>query len=1025
MIRKALFILLPLVLLIGAFFTYFRMQPHFSITADTKSGGDQFENLGGEGQFIRPGKAAWVKQFDRQGQLYCQFKSDYYNPQPDGNVKVTQPVIQFYLSQGQVLQIVGKEGVIRFNPGMDRNVMANAPNDPPRYGTLRTVTVQLFSSSQRLDQGDPQMTMTMPNAQFDNDTYRLFTQDYVDDSGSLIHADDIPVQITAKDYSFNGTGLVLYWNDVDKRLKSLEIAHGHDLVIYNSSGFSTQPAPGAVQSPPPAPSQPSAPVAQPAAPAPIQSSAPTPASPATERRRYLATFYDNVRVLQADQKITGDRMEVDFASKESQPQSNAAETSSPALAASVSTPSPVSPATAPAAAAATQPSTQPVRIFWTGKMRMVPNDESTTPLEDGKAIVRFVGGPVMLHQTAADQKQSVDVQCDDLRFNTADSSAHLAGDLVLRQTRVDGVASTVTGQIMDFSRLTHEARFGGPGQAVLPDPNDPKTTLTSTWQKSCLVRLYDLDKNQMQIESADLAGDVVVRHPKFNMTARDDVKLRFDVLSPDETRQSSSPPLREIDALGDAVCKVHEADQRVREISGQSLEMFRDPGADGKLYAHTIVCDGSVFAQQDEQNISAEHLRIGLLPAKPKTDQPDQTDPDTDTDVALDTLDATTNVKAAGKDASSLSGDELHVKMVDDHAHVTVLGSPDQDAVLKGKNSTLAGPIIHFSPHDQTASIEGPGTFEGQQAPKNPGDRPRPMKMAWQQGATLDGNINQVIIVGAVTAATDSPDGTHELAASDRMIATLVDVTPTTQPAARTSKPGDDSDFMKNKQVKSLALLADSADSTAATRPDAQIQSYNALHQYDLRSQRIDYDVSSRRLYVNGSGRILAREMAPASTQPATGGNSPIEGRGITAIQWNKTFIFDDASHAAVIEGAVVIVHYSDDKKASSIRIDGADIVQADLVASDEKTQTPDEHLKSVRANGPMLITTSDQKRITCGEIEFDPIRDVLICRGGQLGTVTVVDENNIDNNGTFADVTLDTKTNNLIKLTDLVVHAH
>jgi len=130
LIRKALFILLPLVLLIGAFFTYFRMQPHSASPRTQKAAAINSKIFGGEGQFIRPAKAAWVKQFDRQGQLYCQFKSDYYNPQPDGNVKVTQPVIQFYLSQDQVLQIVGKEGVIRFNPGMAENVMANAPTIP-------------------------------------------------------------------------------------------------------------------------------------------------------------------------------------------------------------------------------------------------------------------------------------------------------------------------------------------------------------------------------------------------------------------------------------------------------------------------------------------------------------------------------------------------------------------------------------------------------------------------------------------------------------------------------------------------------------------------------------------------------------------------------------------------------------------------------------------------------------------------------------------------------------------------------
>ena len=34
--------------------------------------------------------------------------------------------------------------------------------------------------------------MTMKNAEFDNDTFRLFTKEYVDDGGTVIHATMCP-----------------------------------------------------------------------------------------------------------------------------------------------------------------------------------------------------------------------------------------------------------------------------------------------------------------------------------------------------------------------------------------------------------------------------------------------------------------------------------------------------------------------------------------------------------------------------------------------------------------------------------------------------------------------------------------------------------------------------------------------------------------------------------------------------------------------------------------------------------------
>ena len=221
------------------------------ILLERQSAPDQFPDSSlDNSQIFKPGSGAWSKQFDKFGNLYYQFKCQYYDPQPDGTVKVTSPVIQFFLSGGQIMQIEGRNGIIRFAQGTDKGMSHNSPTEPPRYGSLRDVIVKLFNSAAQQNQNDLEMTMTMTNAQFDNDTYRLFTQEYADDKGKVWHEDEIPVTVSARDYSFNGSGLVLYWNDIDKRLKSLQIAHGTDLTLYDAGDLSPKPASPSPAAPP-------------------------------------------------------------------------------------------------------------------------------------------------------------------------------------------------------------------------------------------------------------------------------------------------------------------------------------------------------------------------------------------------------------------------------------------------------------------------------------------------------------------------------------------------------------------------------------------------------------------------------------------------------------------------------------------------------------------------------------------------------------------------------------------------------
>jgi lipopolysaccharide export system protein LptA len=1013
--RKTLLILATLLILLGAFAVYFLTQTKFRFSTEGRSA-DQFADSSfNSSGLIRPGSGAWSKQFDKQGNLYYQFKCSYYDPQPDGTVKVRSPVIQFFLSGGQVMQIEGKDGIIRFAQGTENGMLSNSPTEPPRYGSLRDVVVKLFDSQTALTPANLQMTMTMTNAQFDNDTFRLFTQEYTDDAGKVWHEDQIPVTVTAKDYAFTGSGLVLYWNDIDKRLKSLQIAHGTDLTLYDAANLSSQSA---------SPSSPTAPQPiQPAAPVAPQD---TTASPSEPRQRYTATFYDSVRVTQGGQQLVqADQMDVDFAAKA---ENATTESQAPAPETPPSPTNSASPSTAPPS---TQPAAQPIHVHWQGPMKMVPTDlANAEPLPDGKAIIHLLGSPVHVHQIAADTGQTIDLRCESLRYRTDDSAAHLTGNVHITQTKADGAVSTIDGQDLDYSRLTHQARFNGPGQTRFPDPNDPKSVLTADWDKRCTVRFYDLPNNQTEIEHADLEGDVLVQHPRFELCGQKDVRLQFDKPQIAQDGKTAAPPLREIIADGGAKCVVHEANNLDRQISGQTLKLTRDPGPDGKLYAREIDCNGSVHAEQDNEQLTAEGLQITLLPTTRQTQTTDQLADQ----VALDRLVAWNNVQVEAKDGSEASADNLQVQSVDGQPHVKLVGSNDQPAVVKNKTSTITGQTILFSPHDQTAEIDGAGTYDGLQQAQSPGQTQRPMKLIWQQKAFLDGNQNQAVVIGGVTATSD--DGlTTQSATCDRIIATLMDVAPATRPATRPANAAtvaDSADFMRNKQVKFLSMQMDPA-SDAASQQMAQLESSTQdssgrlLHRYDLLSRKIDFDPQARQLNVNGPGDILAVEKSPSgvsTTQPAA---SAIGGTGNTAIDWKKRFTYDDVARTATIEGDITIVHEGIGPNPQTVRIEHADTVRADFYSEpqpnskDKTAQASPPKLKALTADGQMTIRTAD-KTILCGELDFDPVENILTCRHGQLRQVTVIDNNDL-NGVACGEASLNIKTNELKKMTNVTGH--
>jgi hypothetical protein len=580
----------------------------------------------------------------------------------------------------------------------------------------------------------------------------------------------------------------------------------------------------------------------------------------------------------------------------------------------------------------------------------------------------------------------------------------------------------------------------GPGSAHLPDQNDPRSAIDAVWDKSCIVHLDPASPQVLRVKTADLSGHVAVDHPRFHLMS-DDLGLIF---APDEYADPNQPRelwLQQVVATGNAVCVVRETNQQTRSISSDKLQLNTDRTEHGRLFARTILADGSVQALQGDETLGAEHLRVDLVPAIASDRATAGDVANQEGDVELDALEATENVRVTGKNSSAAVGSRLKIVMVDGHPQVTLYGSKDQPAVASDKDSTISGPEILLSAADQTSSVQGPGTLTtvaaaapppasaGSETPdaSQPTSPARPVKLSWNQSASLDGKANLIRVLDDVNIESKDAQGATDLAHANELNLVLTSAPglpaapgahakPITQPA-EIGGP-DDFNFMRNKQVQSFILLHKAQIETSVTD-----QAGNLLRRSDIFSERIDYNTITRRLLVPGPGRMLVEDHRPAAAEDAPGGNV-VTGRGVTAFQWNKELYYDEQKRTAEISGGVVIVHRDDGPRPNPIHID-ADTATAEFQPTNSAdSQSPDAtgqlQIGHLTVAGHVTVVT-ESATIRCGEADYDPVSYQLVCSGADEGPATLLDAQH--DNAEFSQIVIDTKTNLIVKAVDVSMH--
>ncbi|MEA2709270.1 MAG: hypothetical protein QOF78_1871, partial [Phycisphaerales bacterium] len=933
--RTFLIIFLTMLALGGGFAIYLSLQnpvakkPTKSLVATprTQRSAATTQSVHGIGSGDNP----WIKRFEK-GELASQFRGVRWEPRGGELVFVTRPEAEFFSGDGQqLLRVEGESGEVTVpgggqpasnaRPGGVGGAGAGGNFTPPNRGRLQTVKISMYEPA---DAVEPMLVATMPNAAFDNDTFRIATEAYTDAAGKRIEADQVPVIVTGRDYDFSGRGLVIRWNQGDRKLQLLQVEHGESLTVKNLSALSKPtltPAPPAPPAPATAPTAMSimsamlasadprdavllaaadptpAPAAAPA-PAPAKKRKPRPATrpplpvaPATHPRAsrdlapvvYRATFDTDVKIFEAEKQVaTANLLEIDLL----QPPREDPATQPSDESTATTTTSTTHPAKRdrPRGEATAAPATQgPITVKWTGKLRVVPL-EGPTPagLLPGKAIVRLIGAPVFISRDDMEARSGV------VTFNSADGSASLeSNEIVPIVTMTVGDGTKITTPSITYITApdgTRVATLIGKSRADLA-AKGTKDPLTLTWNKDGRMRMVDLPSGRSAIEQADFSGDVKIVHPDLDMTS-EALSLRFDpsrALKPEPTQPAGSggaagaapspadndvaDSLREIIAQGNVNCRMHDAGEP-RTIAAQKLNVELDRSPAGERYARVVRAEGDVRTQQGKDALSAGRLTAELAPAT----QPAAVNPIRTVD-ASDAKPATSPFGGASAQLVSLiAQDKVNLTTADgstaaaETLKVQKVNGHEQyqlfgnPATVMQGKTVISGPAIRFAPDEQIAEVIGVGGMKG----TLPDDPKQSFDIAWAGGAVVNGATNFIDVTDKVVIKSTQADGSISTATSPKLRARLEPKAPTTKGAVTkpSSSQSDKMNFLAGKEITSATLTGDDANNVEA-KSELFAEDGSLARGLNLYAKTITTNRVTSRLEVPVPGKMLYQDHRP------------------------------------------------------------------------------------------------------------------------------------------------------------------
>lgn len=980
------------------------------------------------GNSVGASEKGWIQSFDKKtGELASEFRTDHLDPAVENVVHVTNPEARFYGKDGQVLTLSATDGDITMAETAKRqDRLGSMQSQPPSHGILRNVTLGLLETP---ESETPILVATLPIIAFDNDTLRLNTVPLPVKDAPEIPADQVPVTVRGRDYDFDGQGLVIRYNQRDRRLEYLEVAHGKRLVIKNPKAFGGQfssAGPLLMDNGRPIELTDADPETAPrmtaeererrrqrrellARRAAASQAALAATRPARELFAYTTTFFDNVKIKEADAQVgSADQMTAVFtfdADKHAATQPTTRTASTQADGSLIGHTEPTTRparrahATQPTTHAVVQPSSQPARrvaaslpttgpagpveITWTGKLTVVPTRFAESGLNStADRIVKFIGKPVTLQRQGSTVVAAyIWAALEGDRFNaTPDETTPQVTlkdangtTLVTESIESDGVDAILHGKSTADLMLTNE---------------QPAKPLHATWTELATIRMSENADGKRSVDRAVFRGQVNVDHPQLKLNS-DTLALGF---APDAA--GGEPTISTVRADGQVRAAVTKDDGSVQTINASTLDLGTAPGQGNNIALRTLHARGDVVAQDPQQTLKTDDLDITLA-AKTATTQPSDL-------TAVEKMTATGRVNFSSSQSGSVKADRLVVEQIAGQQWLTVTGTP---ATITNADGTFSGSgnTIRADAAGTAATIDGPGRMIGLQK-NSDGKAGQPLEVAWSKSMVFDGPSNSAKIDGDVVVTTLGNDGSHNFAKGQTLDITFADAVKTAAATQKATTPLAGA----GKQVKSLTLL-----SPANETVELSSLLYNSadasklIRRTYLYVPRITVDVnpdgSPGAMNVPAGGQMLYEDVS-ATTQPA----GPA-GNGTIAMEWKKSLTYDPAKKQAVLDGDVAVVRQAQNGDRMELR---APKLVADVVGG----QTP-QGLQLQKVTADNATMQANQVSIDAPTAVFDPGKNLLIAKGTPRVPVQLHEERQGMSRGSFGEIWWNMKTNQPEKL--------
>ncbi len=1023
--RSFLLIAGTFALLVGLFFGYTMMQTGHTVVdrpTDVASSTDLTFPAEPRESIVGEGEDAWVEMRDANWQVISRFRARKYDPRKDGRVEVTGPEAVFFMSDGQRLRIRGREGVVAMSrlpePGQDpRNL---GPRQAPTRGELREVEIELYDSQEAMDADEPDRPMelirvTLDNATFDNETFRIFTTDTTID-GQPVAQDRVPVIVTGRDYDFEGQGLTIRWNEKDRRLDMLRIAHGKRLVVKNPEALETGPLQrrkGRQASAMPAQRthherQSGGGRALPIRLAAADSSAAGEAltqDQAQHKPAYRATFSDQVRILHGDAQVAlADELFVDFVfdrSVELEPDSPTA----PAQPAAATVPAGHADAAghAPAFTASTRaqlaadgasaPATQPtpITILWNGPLvvTLLPEDAPRPAAQ--AANVHMVGSPLLLSQ------RETQVQARSLIYDTGAEQVTMESSDAYPLVMKDGKGGSVESSALVYSMQDQIATFRGRSRALLPlrgsDGAEPQI-LSARWSERCVLHLVGEGLESLTADRARFVGEVKIDHPALKLSAASlDLTMEPPPADPAAGSGNEAPgmQLREVAASGAVQCQILDAGKEVQSIQSERLKILTATDPQGELYVRRLEAAGDVVARDPAQAFKAGHLTATLSPARrdaARARDAQAAQPGHDSapagvrlaqQVNLEHFIAMDGAEYTSADGKRAAADQIEVLVKDGEPFITLLG----EAKVSDGTNILFGPHVQVSGSEQKATVLGAGTLEAKRETRR-GEPLRPVTVEWQKGVIADGKANQVDVTGGIVVTTSESDGSSHAITGERLVMALEDAQTEAEKEEKTSRP-----LMRDKVVRTITISGGAAVRSLRTATEGAI-----LRRFLLTGETLTYDLPARRMTVPVRGRLLFEDHPPRDSAAPARDQEKLA--GATAMKWERQLVFDEITGRITLEGDVRIVHEPDPQQKQPGFSLTAQSVTAELEPANDtapgaaaEDAVAARELKKLTAQGAVRFEAQGVD-LYAGRIEYDPTTGIMLATGSDNQPVRV-----------------------------------